>query len=366
MITESELRELLDYDPQHYVLSVYLDTDLSQNSAETHKARLRAMLKDVELREDVSAVEKYFSDEYDWSGNSGAVFSCAGEGFFRAYPLAVPMRERMRVSGRPYVKPLAYLLDAYGGYGVVLVDKQDARFFNFHMGALREEEGLRGEGVRRAKSGGGSQSAGRRSGTVGGAKRTGEIAERNMRAAAEAAANFFAKNKVRRVLIGGTEANVGFFRQQLPKAWQSLVTGVFPIAMNASHQDVQARALKIGAEAERRREERLMDAVITAAAKGQGGVVRLGDTLSAVHEGRVTTLLIQDGFRSPGYRCEGCGYLTVQKMEACLFCGESFEKIPDAVEMAVRKVMQEGGEVEVLFNNEELERSGNIGALLRY
>jgi hypothetical protein len=52
-------------------------------------------------------------------------------------------------------------------------------------------------------------------------------------------------------------------------------------------------------------------------------------------------------------------------LKACLFCGRSFVKIDDAVELAVRKVMQTGGEVEIVRDNPALEEIG-IGALLRY
>jgi hypothetical protein len=34
--------------------------------------------------------------------------------------------------------------------------------------------------------------------------------------------------------------------------------------------------------------------------------------------------------------------------------------------MAVRKVFTDGGEVEVIHDNSELEEAGGIGALLRY
>jgi hypothetical protein len=54
-----------------------------------------------------------------------------------------------------------------------------------------------------------------------------EVAERNMREAAEFAAHFFADKNVRRVLIGGTEDNLASFRSLLPKAWQSLIVGHF-------------------------------------------------------------------------------------------------------------------------------------------
>jgi peptide subunit release factor 1 (eRF1) len=280
--------------------------------------------------------------------------------------MAVPVRSRVRVNDRPHVKPLADLLDSYGGYGVVLVDKQGARLFHFHLGQLMEQEGVVGEDVRRIKSGGGTQASGRRGGAPGRTKHVDEVAERNMRSAADFAARFFMDKQIRRILIGGTEGNVAFFRSQLPKSWQSLTVGTFPISMTASHAEVMERALEEAQAAERRREARLIDAVVTAAAKDQAGVIGLDDTLQAVHEGRVQVLVVSEGYREPGYRCKGCGYITVQKLEACPFCQNEFTGIPDAVELAVRRVMRDGGEVEVLHDNEDLAERGNIGALLRY
>jgi peptide subunit release factor 1 (eRF1) len=116
----------------------------------------------------------------------------------------------------------------------------------------------------------------------------------------------------------------------------------------------------------KKKEWRLVRAMITSAAKGREGVIRLDDTLGAVHAGQVQTLIISEGLRAPGYRCKGCDYLTAQALEICPFCGNSIEKIEDAIEMAVRKVFSDGGEVEVIHDSPELEEAGGIGALLRY
>lgn len=366
MFSESDLRELLEYRARHPVLSVYLNTEPSEGSADAHKLRLRSMLKDVDLPSDQEAVELYFDHEHIWSGRSIAVFSCEPENFFRAHSFAVPVRDRVRIDQRPYVKPLADLLDSYGGYGVAVVDKQGARLFYFHLGELRAQDELVGESVRRTKRGGGSQAAGRRGGIAGQTNYVEEVADRNMKDAAEFAARFFSENNVRRVLIGGTEDNVAPFRSQLPKAWQSLVVGTFPIRVNASQAEVLERAIEVGQLAERRREAQIVNSIVTGAAKGRGGVIRLDDTLGAVHEGRVQTLLIREGFRAPGYQCQGCGYLTASQVDVCPFCGNKFSQISDAVEMAVRKVMQDGGEVEVLHESDGIQEFGGIGALLRY
>jgi peptide chain release factor subunit 1 len=366
VLTKSELDELLNFKSDDPVLSVYLNTDPLAGGGDHYKLRLKGMLKEADLPDDVRLVERYFEHEYDWSGRSVAVFSSAGGAFFRVYSLAVPLRSRVRVNSRPYVKPLVDLFDSYGSYGVALVDQQETRLFFFHLGELREESELIGKDIRRTKSGGGSQAAGRRGGTAGMTQHTAEQAERNMREAAGYVVRFFRENRVRRVLIGGTDDNVAMFSSLLPKSWQSLVVGTFPMDMNASHTEVLERTVEIAAREERKREARLVDQVVTAAAKGQGGVVRLEDTLGAVYEGRVQTLALLDGLREPGYRCRGCGYVTVQVLDECPFCENSFDEISDAVEMAVRRVMQDGGEVEVVHQNEKLQNAGGIGAILRY
>ena len=366
MLSDRDVQELLHFQPSHPVLSIYLNTDPVEGNADAYKLRLRTMLKDIDMAEDINDIQRYFEREHDWSGRSVAVFSCAPQNFFKAFPLAVATRERVRVDVRPYVKPLADLLNSYGGYGVVLVDKQEARLFYSHLGELREQEGVSGEAIRHTKRGGGSQAAGRRGGTAGQTDYVEEVADRNIKDAVDVATRFFAENNVRRIVIGGTDENVALFRSRLPKAWQSLVIGTFAIDMNASHVEVQERAMQIGKEAELLREAHLVDTIVTNAAKGRGGAIGLEDTLGAIREGRVLSLVIRDGYRAPGYRCKSCGHLSSLPMGNCPFCDGETEQVPDAVEVAVRQVMRSGGEVEVLHNNQIGKGFDKIGALLRY
>lgn len=366
MLTERNLKELLEYKAGSPVLSIYLNTDPTTGNSDAYKLQLRNMLKEVDQEEDANLIERYFQREFDWRGRSVAVFSCAPENFFRAYSLAVPVRSRVRVSERPYFKPLADLLDSYGGYGVVLVDKQGARLFYFHLGELREQEGMLGETVRHTKRGGGSQALGRRGGTAGMSDRSEEVTERNLKEAADFAAGFFNENNVRRVLIGGTEDIVKRFQSMLPKAWQSLVVGTFAMSMNAGHAEILEKALQVGREADNRREIRLIEAVITGAAKGRGGVARLEDTLRAIHEGRVHTLLFREGLKTSGGRCDGCGFVSASLEGECPYCSGSLVEIPDAIEVAVRRVIRSGGDVEVIHEDHDLAEYEHIGALTRY
>lgn len=365
MLTDAAIRELLEYRSASPILSVYLNTDPSQGNADAIRLHLRNMLKDVNLPEDEARIWEYMDHEREWKGRSLAMFSCVADGFFRAYPLGVPIRSRYFVGHQPYVKPLAHLLDDFGHYGIALIDKQRARVFTFHLGELQELEPFQGEEVRHVKRGGASTMPGRRGGTAGRTNYEEEVVERNMKNAAEYVTRIFEEAHLRRLLLGGTEENIHLFRKQLPKSLQSLLVGTFPINLNANRAEVLEKVLEIGLRSEQKREAQLVEQMITAAAKGEKGVVRLDDTLEAVHAGRVQTLIVRDGYRAPGYQCQGCGYLTTQSLETCPFCNASFAQIPDAVELAVRKVLESGGEVEIVDGIPALEPV-KIGGLLRY
>lgn len=372
MISEKELQELAAYTPTDTpVVSLYLNVDPKQLTTDGYKLRLRGLLKEAErpdLAEDLGAIEKYFEHEYDWSGRSVVVFSSQPAGFWQTCSLAVPLsRSRLEIGPKPFIRPLVHLTDTYGSYGVVIVNRQGGRLFDFHMGQLVETDTYLGEETRRIKRGGGSSRGGAsRSGGRGGARREREVAAQNLREVAEATTAFFEQQGLKHLLSAGTDETVAQFHEMLPKQLQDAVVGTFSIDMNAGHNEVLERSLEIVQDADQRREAELVETVITAAAKGSNGVIRLDDTLGAVSEGRAQTLIVSDGFRAPGYRCQSCTYLTGQALSACPFCGGQIQEIPDAVELAIRRVIDHGGEVEIIEQKDNLDRAGGIGALLRY
>ena len=87
MFTETSLRKIRDFTSSDPVVSLYLNTEPNRGNAETHRLRLRNMIKDIPLKQDAEAIEKFFNFSYDWSGRSVAVFSCAPAGFFHTFPL---------------------------------------------------------------------------------------------------------------------------------------------------------------------------------------------------------------------------------------------------------------------------------------
>ncbi len=370
MFNEEELQELVEFQSEEPpILSLYLDVDPRKHTTDEYKLVLKGLMKEIAgqaQRRDIAAVERYFDHEYDWQGKGVAIFSCLKRDFWRAYPLAVPVENHVHVSDRPYIKPLTDVLDAYGRYGVVLVDQEGARLFLFHLGELQETSGTLGEEVKRMKHGRGS-AAGRMGGRAAGiGRKEEETALRNLREAAELTAKFCEGGRCNRIILGGTEQTVAQFQEMLPKDLQEQVVASFPAVMTASETEVLDRSLEIIAEVERQREDELVESAITAAAKGGAGVIGLADTLGAVHEGRVHILLVDEGYKATAHRCQQCGYLSAQAKKECPFCSGKVKEIDDAVDLIVREVIDQGGQVEVIRDNPDLKRAGHIAALLRY
>ena len=373
MIRQEDLQELLAFDAgEAKVVSLYLNADTTQQTSETIKLQVRAMLKETNgLAKDVEAIEHYLDYSHDWGIPGLALFSCSERDFFRAYTSAVDFRNRLRISNKPYVKPLTYLLDNYGLFGVVVVDRIGARFFEYYLGELEDSDGTMGDDVRKQKLGGGSARSGGMSSATGqrggqGGRHEEEVVQRNLRDSAAAAEQFFAAKPIQRLFIGGTAENVAQFRDNLSKKMQSRIAGTFAIDMTAGEHEVRQRTLSLLAEANADREQKLVDSLITAAAKGGNAVVGLKATLKMINEGRVQILVVSDSYSAPGYIHEGSQYLAAKKGEPGPFDDEDLVQVDDVVEAAVSRTMIQGGQIESIVDNPKLEESGHIGAVLRY
>ncbi len=365
MFSEKDLNALLDYSSEGQVLSVYLNTDPTGMTTEAAKLSLRNLIKPIDLPEDVQAVEDYVNLEYDWAAKGLAIFSNQHKDFFQTYQFNLTVPDHIYIGERPTLRPLVRLLDTYDGWSVILVDKQGARIFAFNLGEIDELESVTGDDVRQTKRGGGNAMPGR----MGGSGVSGNVEntiDRNIKEIIEYATEFFTRWHIRRIMLGGTEDNIARFKDELPKSWQSLIVTEFPMSMSASQAEILDKAMDEAQKAQKILTDNLVDQAITLAAKGSNGVIGLIDTLNANHEGRVKTLLVSEGFEQMGYRCTGCGYLTVQELDKCPFCGGQFEEIGAAVEMAVQEALRKNADVKVVAGNDKLDEAGNIAAILRY
>jgi peptide chain release factor subunit 1 len=362
MIQQSELQELAGFAASESpILSLYLNVDPRQRTPETYRLALRRQLSSVAQtadQADAARVERFVDMEYNWQGRGLACFSCQEVDFWRVYPLWVPLEDAVRLGDHPYVKPLRDVMETYARHGVVLISREGARFFVFEQGEVSEVESLSGEDVKRHRQGGWAAQRYQR--------REDAAALRNMKEMAEATVEFCKEHACPRLILAGTDKTVAQFQSLLPKALQEQIVGSFPLDMEASPADVAERSLGVAQEVAQARQVALVDQLVTAASKGGLGALGLADTLRLLEEGRVHHLVLSEGYHGTAQQCAHCGYLTVEPVATCAFCGGEVRLLEDAGNALVGRAIERGVEVTTVRDNASLQEAGSVGALLRY
>ena len=133
----------------------------------------------------------------------------------------------------------------------------------------------------------------------------------------------------------------------------------------SSADDVLRAAGPLIEEDERARERAALDALQEGVGRGARGAAGLDEVLSTLNERRVETLLIDEGFATPGVSCERCGWLGVSG-ERCPADGGELEHHEDVVEPAIERTIEQSAQVLVVRHHPDLAAHGSIGAVLRF
>ncbi len=363
MIRESDLQVLTEFEGAGApVASLYLEVDQSKHTKDEIKLRLRGMFKEAKSETDVDEadleqIQKFFDYEYDWQSRSVIAFSSQKQELWQVYSLAVPVEDQLHVGETPYIKPLVNLMNDYKPYGIVIVDREMARLFEVSLGEIEEVDSVTGVEIKMHKQGGWAQARYKRN--------VKKQAFQNLKLAVDATMQL-SQTKIHFILLGGTEENRAHFKDMLPKAQQELIAGEFTIGMNATDSEIREKTEALAEQAHTALAEETVKELITRAEKGERAVAGLSETLSAVNQERVHTLIVAEGFKVSGYRCTNCNYIMAENGGDCDFCQSPAEEVEDIIALAVRRVQEAGGKVETVIDNADLEGAGNIGAILRY
>ncbi len=360
---EHELHELTELvSEKANVLSLYLNLGRRSRSFEEHKLALRSLLAQAAEQgaapADIERIERFFEHEFDRQGRTVACFSCQAQKFWRGYSMLVPSQNAVFVGRRPYIKPLSDIWDNYGRFSVVMVDREGARAFIYHLGAPVDTVGVLGAEVRRHKQGGWAAQKLQRY--------EDQEARHNFKEAAEWAEEYLAQQKVNRVVLAGTEDNLAEFREQVSRPLQDKIVGQINLDMNTSPAEAWERGFEVAQAAQQQAEAEMLEQVITLAHKGGAGVIGLADTVTAVQQGRIHHLLVSPSLHAPGQQCTNCQAVLVEEAPACPYCASPLVTSADVVNLIIHRAIDDGLRVSVLERDARVNEVGGIAAVLRY
>lgn len=325
---------------------------------------------------DLDKITRFPEDDFVWDEHRGLViFSCSGRGLWQVYALDRPVPDQLVVSARPYVRPLAALLDTPERFSVILVDRENARYFVVSLGHIEEWPPLHDDVPRRVKGRSWHGLADKR------IERHIDLHfHQHLRRAAERLAHLAEEERIERIVIGGTTDTIAAFRRTLPRRIEQLVFGddhasaavaasTLRLPMHSPAQKVLAQALPIIERARQKEALDLSQRVLDEGWPHGYGVVGLEPTLSALYQEAVQTMVVSRDISHPGYLCARCGRLFVAS-SSCPECGDAATASPlrveDLMEAAVDEALRQSADVAFVTESSDWDGHGGIGALLRF
>jgi peptide subunit release factor 1 (eRF1) len=122
----------------------------------------------------------------------------------------------------------------------------------------------------------------------------------------------------------------------------------------------------IEAETETRRSDKMTRALLGDSDQGYIAVTGLKDTVNALENGRVHTLVMVDGQDIEGCLCADCGGVDIVGAERCPYCARKVGREGDISEHLAVLAVQQDAEVNYVMKGAGLEAREGVGAILRW
>jgi peptide subunit release factor 1 (eRF1) len=378
MISQHDIKQLHHYTPgpDSCILSLYVNVDQS-NAANLNRGfetKVESLFREIaenhnshdDIRqkfENECARVRQFLSGYVPKGKALVLFSDSQHDFWWQRDLQVELPTGLRWSQKPWVRPLLEVVEDQDRIGVVLIDKHHARILAVDAGGMDQQAEIVSDVPNKHATTGTdhimSQSQMDRdhvNHVQGHARRVGDEL-----------ASVVDRLKLERIVIGGPVEAISVFAASLPKRIQQMIIGTISAPVDASRERLLSELRAVQERAEQQDEAKIVDSMITAAMKGDRGVLGLSDTLIAIQEGRVYRLVVSRDFRAEGRECRSCHVLVADTSEKCPFCGGQLDPAPDLINRASHRVLDMRGKVQLVSGEAATKLSeAGIGALLRF
>ena len=370
---ERLLEKLLEFEPASApVISLYLDARVDQNGKRNLLPFVRKQLNEraktyennkperESFEEDFVRIVRYLENGIKTTANGVAIFACSGaKDYFEVGEFEAPFeRNRLFVSDRPHVYPLARMVDQYRRYAVVLADTNRAQLFVFAAGRAVEEQTVENVKTKKTRVGGWSQARYQRhveNYHLHHAKEVVEMLERTVR-----------NENIEHVILAGDETTViPLLREQLPKPLEEKVIDALSLGIDTPEHELFEESLKAFRTHDSLTDMEKVERLLNEYRADDLGVAGVVETLAALSNGQVEEMLIVNSAEKLLYDEE-----EVKKvLELYEVDGElpaELDQRTVADELVRRANVLSSARVTFIEDDTRLEQVGGVGALLRY
>ena len=367
------LDRLVNFDPVPApVISLYLDARADQHGktnflpfvrkqlAERGKSYENQSNEQKSFEEDFVRIVRYLESEVPPSVQGLAIFACSDlDDWFQVGLFDAPFeRNRLFVSDRPHLYPLARLNDQYRRYAVVLADTNRAQIFVFAAGRAVEHEELENVKTKHAKVGGWSQARYQRHEQnyhTQHAKEVIDVLEKIVR-----------DENIEHIILAGDQAVViPLLREQMPKTLEEKVIDALSLGIDTPEHELLEESLTAFQRHDSLTDMEKVERLLNEYRADDLGVAGVPDTLAALSNGQVEEMLIAakpDSIQFDKEEVEKV--LKLYDLDGTV--PEELDQRTVADERVRRANVLSSARVTFIEDSTRLERIGGVGAFLRY
>jgi peptide subunit release factor 1 (eRF1) len=134
----------------------------------------------------------------------------------------------------------------------------------------------------------------------------------------------------------------------------------------ATAEEVREQANRILSETRMSSQQALLQEVIGETQRNARGALGLRHVLTALERQEVQALVIGREFNAEAVECGNCRHMDTRMVKTCAACGHETHEITDISDVLVDLALRNGAEIRFIDGDPDLEKAGNVGALLRF
>jgi peptide chain release factor subunit 1 len=175
------------------------------------------------------------------------------------------------------------------------------------------------------------------------------------------------KGTFEKLIVGCQESVWPEFEPHLHNYLKQRLLGHFSAEISSiTNEQIRDKANRVLQEQLDSRRKELVREVLGEAQRDGLGVTGVRRVLRALEMGEVQTLLVGENFRAHGIECTNCGHLDTRTTSTCEVCGQKTRELEDVSDAIIPTAIHRDIELFYVKNDPELDRVGNIAALLRF
>jgi len=370
---EAMLARLVEFQPQELpVVSLYLDARVNEHGKRNFAPFVRKRMAEVKRTfaphspernsfiEDCVRIDRYLEDEPRASAQGIVIFACsAANDFFDVGEFDAPFeRNRLTVSDRPHLYPLARLSSQNPRYAVLIADTNSAHIFVFAARRTVDKRDVQNIDTKEPRWGGLFQNHFQRhieDFQLRHAKEVVEVLERTMR-----------EDRTDKVILAGDhETIIPLLRQQMTKELAGKVIDVMALGIDTPEQQILAESLAVLRRHDSLSDMEKVERLMNEYRADDLAVVGVPQTLAALSNGQVEELLISANAEDLLFDAtEAESVLKLYRVDDRPLPQLDQRSIADEL---VRQAQQvSSARVTFIKDAGRLNDVGGIGALLRY